>query len=267
MCYGIAVVEQCAVGAETDSVCAHVIAERCAQKRAGSAPEKDVTVVDHSGLKGIVVEPLPKPEELNGLNGLSIGNRSDPQKGTLEDMVFIRRNATPMKMSGSSVMDPEVLNDAKKSHRQKRCVSAILKDSADKFYLLLKEFADAVSADPPSVLPPDRGVRHEIDLEPGIKYCTTRQWPFPKKQDDSIDALFSAKHVVGAVYKSKSPHSSPTLCVRKPNRKWRMVHAFHRLNAATISASWPILHKDVLQITWQHAAYFVRSTWPTATIR
>ncbi|KAE9318797.1 hypothetical protein PR003_g18150 [Phytophthora rubi] len=49
------------------------------------------------------------------------------------------------------------------------------------------------------------------------------------------------------VRESKSPHSSPTFCVRKPNGKWRMVHAFNKLNAATIPASTPIPQKDVLQ--------------------
>ncbi|KAE9015815.1 hypothetical protein PR001_g14801 [Phytophthora rubi] len=45
----------------------------------------------------------------------------------------------------------------------------------------------------------------------------------------------------------KSPHTSPTFCVRKPNGKWRMVHAFNKLNAATIPASTPFPRKDVLQ--------------------
>ncbi len=31
----------------------------------------------------------------------------------------------------------------------------------------------------PSTLPADRGVRHEIELVPGSKYCITRQWPLP----------------------------------------------------------------------------------------
>ena len=34
---------------------------------------------------------------------------------------------------------------------------------------------------PPSVLPPDRGVRHEIELVPGTKYCVIREWPLPKE--------------------------------------------------------------------------------------
>ncbi|KAG2862414.1 hypothetical protein PC119_g5854 [Phytophthora cactorum] len=74
-------------------------------------------------------------------------------------------------------------------------------------------------------LPLDRGVRHAIDL--------TR----------SSDA----KHEEGLVRESKSPHSTPTFCVRKPNGKWRIVHAFNELNAATIPAQTPIPRKDVLQ--------------------
>ncbi|KAG2999558.1 hypothetical protein PC121_g22841 [Phytophthora cactorum] len=96
-------------------------------------------------------------------------------------------------------------------------------------------------------LPPDRGVRHEIDLVPGTKYCVTRQWPLPKEQCDVIDAFFRAKHEAGLVRESKSPHSTPTFCVRKPNVKWRIVHAFNKLNAATIPAQTPITRKDLLQ--------------------
>ena len=40
---------------------------------------------------------------------------------------------------------------------------------------LVKEFQDVVCHDPPSVLLPDRGVRHEIDLVPGTEYCDTRE--------------------------------------------------------------------------------------------
>ncbi|POM64921.1 Reverse transcriptase, partial [Phytophthora palmivora] len=40
----------------------------------------------------------------------------------------------------------------------------------DPAYHLVKEFAGVVSKHPPSQLPPDRGVRHEIDLVPGTKY-------------------------------------------------------------------------------------------------
>ncbi|POM62457.1 putative retroelement [Phytophthora palmivora] len=45
---------------------------------------------------------------------------------------------------------------------------------------------------------------------------------------------------------SKSPHSTPTFCVRKPNGKWRLVHAYNKLNSATVLAQTPIPRKDVL---------------------
>ncbi|KAE9262921.1 hypothetical protein PR003_g33355, partial [Phytophthora rubi] len=171
---------------------------------------------------GEVLTPLPTVAELLELEELS-----------------------SLELNSSSVMDPEVLEDERTSKRQTRYGAAILKDPSDPYYALLKEFSDVVSDDPPSVLPPDRGVRHEIDLVPGTKYCTTRQWPLPKEQVDVIDAFFAAKHAAGMVRESKSPHSSPTFCVRKPNGKWRMVHAFNKLNAATIPASTPIPRKDV----------------------
>ncbi|GMF19394.1 unnamed protein product [Phytophthora lilii] len=98
----------------------------------------------------------------------------------------------------------------------------------------VEEYQDVVSKNPPTGLPPDRGVRHEIDLVPGTKYCVTRQWPLPKEQCDVIDAFFSAKHAAGMVREIKSAHSTPTFCVIAPNGKWRIVHAFNKLNAATI---------------------------------
>uniref|UniRef100_H3H363 CCHC-type domain-containing protein n=1 Tax=Phytophthora ramorum TaxID=164328 RepID=H3H363_PHYRM len=146
--------------------------------------------------------------------------------GELEEMVLIRRELDSIELNTSSVMDPEVLENERSSSRQKRYVAAILKDPSDPYYPLLKEFSDVVSDNPPSVLPPDRGVRHEIDLVPVTKSCTTRQWPLPKEQVDVIDAFFAAKYAAGM---------------------WRMIHAFNKLNAATIPASTPIPRKDVLQ--------------------
>ncbi|KAE9270138.1 hypothetical protein PR003_g30927, partial [Phytophthora rubi] len=171
----------------------------------------------------------------------------EPKAGELAEVVMLRPEGSSLDLNSSSVMDSEVLDDERTSKRQTRYGAAILKDPSDLYYALLKEFSDVVSDDPPSVLPPDRGVRREIDLVPGTKYCTTRQWPLPKEQVDVIDAFFAAKHAAGMVRESKSPHSSPTFCVRKPNGKWRMVHAFNKLNAATILASTPIPRKDVLQ--------------------
>ncbi|GMF42376.1 unnamed protein product [Phytophthora fragariaefolia] len=118
------------------------------------------------------------------------------QAGELTKVVVIRPKE---ELNSSSILGEAVLEDAKRRRRSMR---------------------DVVSKEPPSGLPPDRGVRHEIDLVPGTKYCVTRQWPLPREQCDVIDAFFRAKHEAGLVCESKSPHSTHTFCVRKPNGKW-----------------------------------------------
>ncbi|POM61322.1 Pol protein [Phytophthora palmivora] len=48
------------------------------------------------------------------------------------------------------------------------------------------------------------------------------------------------------VRESESPHSTPTFCVRNLNGKWRLVHAYNKLNNATVQAQTTISRKDVL---------------------
>ena len=97
--------------------------------------------------------------------------------------------------------------------------SSIFKNPSYTYYSLVKEFQDVVCHNPPSGLPPDRGVRHEIDLVPGTKYCVTRQWHLPKEQSDVIDDFFSAKNAAGMVRESNYHHATPTFCVKKLNGK------------------------------------------------
>ncbi|POM58082.1 RNA-directed DNA polymerase [Phytophthora palmivora] len=63
---------------------------------------------------------------------------------------------------------------------------------------------------------------------------------------EAIDAFFAEKAKSGMVRESKSPHSTPTFCVRKPNGKWRLVHAYNKLNNTTVPAQTLISRKDVL---------------------
>ncbi|KAG3101913.1 hypothetical protein PI124_g23630 [Phytophthora idaei] len=175
--------------------------------------------------------------------------------GDLAEVVVIRPEE---ELNSSSVVDT-------KKPLSARSGSAILKDTSDPFYPALQEYTDVVSKNSPMGLPPDRGVRHEIDLVPGTKYCVTRQWTLPKEQCDVIDAFFRAKHEAGLVRESKSPHSTPTFCVRKPNSKWRTVHAFNKLNAATFPAQTPIPRKDVLQSNMVGCTLYVHSTWSMIT--
>ncbi|GMF54802.1 unnamed protein product [Phytophthora fragariaefolia] len=143
------------------------------------------------------------------------------QADELAEVVHIRPEE---ELNSSSIRDEAVLEDAKKALNA-RSGPVILKNPSDPFYPIIREYQDVITKEPLSGLLPDRGVCHEIDRVPGTKYCVTRQWPLPREQCDVIDAFFRSKHEAGLVREGKSPLSTPTFCIRKPNGKWRIVHA------------------------------------------
>ncbi|KAG2810065.1 hypothetical protein PC118_g21505 [Phytophthora cactorum] len=105
---------------------------------------------------------------------------------------------------------------------------------------------DVLRDEIPAETPQDKGIQHEIDLVPGTKYCVTRQWPLPRDQVKAIDDFFESRRQAGQVRESKSPHSASMFCVKKPQGGWRIVHAYNKLNDATIPAQTPIPRKDVI---------------------
>ncbi|KAF1313194.1 reverse transcriptase, partial [Globisporangium splendens] len=188
-------------------------------------------------------------------------------RGTLEQICYIApREASDTEsavqrhplderfLASSSVMDTDVLDEPTKKERLQAQGWESLKNSP--FYGLLKEYEDVFPEEVPSRLPTDKGVRHEIDLKPGKKYCVTRQWPLPHKQVKVIGEFFEARRKAGQVRESNSPHCSPTFCVKKATGGWRIVHAFNKLNAATIPAQTPIPRKDVIIDSMQGSTIF-----------
>ncbi|KAG2983898.1 hypothetical protein PC120_g24345 [Phytophthora cactorum] len=176
---------------------------------------------------GIHLEPLPEVSELLNLEEMAVDDcLADLKAGEIAEVVLLKPETTLEELTSSSVLDEDALEEMKK-RREARLGSEVLKN-------------------PKIQLPPDRGVRHEIDLVPGTKYCVTPQWFLPREQCEVIDAFFAAKAKAGMVRESKSPHSTPTFCVRKSNGKWRLVHAYKKLNNATVPAQTPIPRKDVL---------------------
>ncbi|GMF62156.1 unnamed protein product [Phytophthora fragariaefolia] len=62
----------------------------------------------------------------------------------------------------------------------------------------------------------------------------------------AVDDFFESRRKAGQVRESKSPHSAPTLCVKKAQVGWRIVHAYIKLNDATAPAQTPIPRRDVI---------------------
>ena len=119
----------------------------------------------------ISLETVLSLDTLFELDEMSDGKFSQVLKaGELSDLVVIRPD---VELNSSSVLDESVLGDTKAAFSA-RSGSSIYKDPLDPLYPFVKEFQDVVCHNEPSALPPDRGVRYEIDLIHGTKYCVTR---------------------------------------------------------------------------------------------
>ncbi|POM73110.1 Pol protein [Phytophthora palmivora] len=164
----------------------------------------------------VYLEALPEVSALMNLEELSMKDFLDELKPEeIEEMVLLKPETSPEDLNSSSVMDEDVLEWFTKQ-RATRLGSEILTNPEDPVYPLVKEFSNVVSKHPPSQLPLDRRVRHEIDLVAGTKYCVTR--PLPREQCEFIDAFFAEKAKSGMVRESKSPHSMPTFCTLTPRK-------------------------------------------------
>ena len=153
----------------------------------------------------IRLAPLPSLQALLELDEMSFNEFDRTLKTrSLSELVIIK----PMlELNSSSLLVDAVLDDTKAA-LSARSGSSIVKDPSDPFYSLIKEFQDVVCNNPSSVLPSNRGVRHEIDLVPGSKYCVTRQWSLPKEPVTSltISSVTSSRPVWCVRVNLRTPH-------------------------------------------------------------
>ncbi|POM58561.1 Pol protein [Phytophthora palmivora] len=149
------------------------------------------------------LEALPEVSALLNLEELSMKDfLAELKAGEIAEMVLLKPETSPEDLNSSSVMDEDVLEGFTKQ-RATRLGSEILKYPEDPVYPLVKECSDV---------------------------------PLPREQCEAIDAFFVKKAKSGMVRESKSPNSTPTFCFRKPNGKWRLVHAYNKLNNAAVPA-------------------------------
>ncbi|KAE9274054.1 hypothetical protein PF008_g29692 [Phytophthora fragariae] len=224
-----------------------------------SAPTESVCTVEYvdgAPNRTRVIEVASQPRDaksITSLPGLSWKNfLRDLKAGDIEQVCLITDGDSVSRVI-NSVDTADTSSRPKsaepKSAREERFAAQSwesLKASGNPIYEMAREFADVFPDKIPAELPADRGVRHEIDLAPGSKYCVTRQWPLPRDQVKAIDDFFEGRRQAGHARESISPHSSPTFCVKKATGGWRIVHAFNKLNDATIPAQTPIPRKDMV---------------------
>uniref|UniRef100_A0AAV1U4G3 Reverse transcriptase domain-containing protein n=1 Tax=Peronospora matthiolae TaxID=2874970 RepID=A0AAV1U4G3_9STRA len=221
----------------------------------------NVLVNDGSSVGAYTLDPIAPPKSTSEITQLP----------TLEHKMFLRdlrsgkvkqicvlvaddeyvadiRSATVFteneRVLSSSSMDESVLNEKTRVERYDSQSWESLKTNP--LYEDLVGFKDVFPEPVPCELPKDKGIRHEFDLKPGSKYCVMKQWPLPREQVLAIDKFFADRLAESHVRESTSPQSSPTFCLRKATGGWRIVHAFNKLNAATVPAQTPIPRKDVI---------------------
>ncbi|KAF1321538.1 reverse transcriptase, partial [Globisporangium splendens] len=203
--------------------------------------EGDVDVIRHVKIEN----PPSSVEELISLPSMSKKTlERSLAKGDIVQVCVIVEMVDECFVNTASSADADVLDEKTRKERfEEQSRDALKKNPV---YALAREYEDIFPDKVPDELPFDRGIRHEIDVLPGTKYCITRQWPLPKGQVEAIDEFFAQRAKAGHVRESKSPHCSPTFCVKKATGGWRIVHAFNKMNDATIPAQTPVPRKDMI---------------------
>ncbi|KAF1317051.1 reverse transcriptase, partial [Globisporangium splendens] len=201
----------------------------------------DVDVIRHVKIEN----PPSSVEELISLPSMSKKTlERSLARGDIAQVCVIVEMADEGFVNTASSADADVLDEKTRKERfEEQSWDALKKNPV---YALAREFEDIFPDKVPDELPFDRGIRHEIDVLPSTKYCITRQWPLPNEQVEAIDEFFAQRAKAGHVRESKSPHCSPTFCVKKATGGWRIVHAFNELNDATIPAQTPVPRKDMI---------------------
>ncbi|KAH9131642.1 hypothetical protein AeRB84_021712, partial [Aphanomyces euteiches] len=230
--------------APMDRVHGDVIVEEDASERnpIRQLPVSGRVFVEDVILSDCDLTELPKTaEEICKLEEMSFAKFRSALRSQRMTSIAVIQSVDEIDLYTTSAEDPDVAGETPPAHSR---VWDRLRSSP--FYSLVKEYEDIFPEEVPARLPKDKGMRHEIDLTPDTKWCVTRQWPLPREQVEFIDSFFAARKKAGHVRESTSPHSSPTFCVKKPSGSWRIVHAYNKLNAATIPAQTPIPRKDVI---------------------
>ena len=128
-------------------------------------------------------------------------------------------------------------------------------DSLDSELLKVVRSFDAVFA-PPDREPPNRPVKHVIDLNKDALPIKRRPYPLPPHKLDAMKTQICELDRNGWIEPSTSPWGAPILFVPKKSGEWRMCVDFRDLNSMTIDDSFPLPRIEVMLHRASHAKIF-----------
>ena len=105
---------------------------------------------------------------------------------------------------------------------------------------LLQDFNDVFPDDLPAGLPPDRGVAHKIDLEPGASASFGPVYRLSASEAEELKKQLEELEEKGYIRPSKSPFGAPVLFVKKPDGSMRLCVDYRALNKLTIKNRYPM---------------------------
>jgi hypothetical protein len=115
----------------------------------------------------------------------------------------------------------------------------------------------------PQGLPPSHGAHdHSIPLIPGSLPPNVHPYHHPFSQKNEIEKIVQELLVVGVIFPSTSPYSSPIVMVLKKEGTWCMCPDFHALNRITIKDKFPIPVIDDLLDELKGAQFFTKLDLP-----
>ena len=104
--------------------------------------------------------------------------------------------------------------------------------------------------------PPDRGVEHEINLEPGAQPVSRPPYRLSPKEQEEMETQVKDLLAQGLIRPSFSPWGAPILFVPKKDGRWRMCIDYRALNKATIKDKFPLPKIDELLDRLGRARWF-----------
>ena len=121
---------------------------------------------------------------------------------------------------------------------------------------ILEDYADVFPKELPAGPPPDRGVKHHIELLPGTEPPSKAAYRLPIAQINELRKQMEDLLKKGHIRPSTSPFGAPMLMVKKKDGSMRLCVDYRALNKATIKNRYPMPRIDDLLDRLQGATVF-----------